>query len=905
MQELTPKQKKNLQRLAKIVDKGNIGVFEHLIELEDRMEEEIPSIKDVISRVKGEKGDKGDKGEKGDKGTDGRNGLNGRDGKNALNGKDGKDGKNGKDGKDGKNGVDGKNATEIDVENLERNIEMKLPQFGSTFRDGLELLPRGSKLSQDAVENLPETIQDLRERIGYVGASKGGGGATGKIIAGSNISIENRGTDTVINSTASGSGGQVNTVVAGTGISVDSTDPVNPIVTSTITQYTDELAQDAVGGIVANSTFVSTAYNDTTPSITSSLSATGTPSASTFLRGDNTWATPAGSGDVSKVGTPVNNQVGVWTGDGTIEGDVDLTFDTTTNTLGVGLIGLDGRVQVHAVKSDASDGLLIEASNGTDVGILGVGNTANATWYGSHNIEGGQVAIGKDATTLGKVKLYGNTSGDVTIQPNAVAGTGIVLTAPATTGTIALTSQLHDAVTVADTSEIDLTLTGQQISASLVASSIDETKLDASVNASLDLADTALQSLSGAVLTDQTVGQTIGATGARLTKLWVTDITATNAIAGSVTGNAATVTTNANLTGVVTSVGNATAIADSALSIAKTSGLQTALDAKQSTITFGTGVQTALGVNIGSAGASVLFNGALGTPSSGTVTNLTGTASININGTVGATTPAAGTFTTLVAGSTTSLLLGTAGSAVGNIGFRNATSGTITLAPTTGALGTITTTLPAFTGTVCVAATSTTTTQALFASSTAGQPAYRAIAAGDLPATLTSGTAITNAALTTPAAFTTGGTITLAENTSIALDPAGSADGKYTGITVTATAGYTQAFGDLVYLSSVDSRWELADADALATAGNVALGMVVVAGTDGASCTLLMMGRIRADAKFPAMTVGATQYVGETAGAIQGTIPTGADNIIRTVGYAITADELYFAPSSDWQVTVA
>jgi hypothetical protein len=43
----------------------------------------------------------------------------------------------------------------------------------------------------------------------------------------------------------------------------------------------------------------------------------------------------------------------------------------------------------------------------------------------------------------------------------------------------------------------------------------------------------------------------------------------------------------------------------------------------------------------------VVQGGALGTPSSGTVTNLTGTASININGTVGATTPAAGTFTTL------------------------------------------------------------------------------------------------------------------------------------------------------------------------------------------------------------------------------------------------------------------
>ena len=42
---------------------------------------------------------------------------------------------------------------------------------------------------------------------------------------------------------------------------------------------------------------------------------------------------------------------------------------------------------------------------------------------------------------------------------------------------------------------------------------------------------------------------------------------------------------------------------------------------------------------------------ALGTPSSGTVTNLTGTASININGTVGATTPTTGVFTTATANS--------------------------------------------------------------------------------------------------------------------------------------------------------------------------------------------------------------------------------------------------------------
>jgi hypothetical protein len=81
------------------------------------------------------------------------------------------------------------------------------------------------------------------------------------------------------------------------------------------------------------------------------------------------------------------------------------------------------------------------------------------------------------------------------------------------------------------------------------------------------------------------------------------------------------------------------------------------------TTTTGTGVLTALGTNVGSAGAFVTFNGALGTPSSGTVTNLTGTASININGSVGATTANTGKFTTLEYSSTL-----TGGTGILNIG---------------------------------------------------------------------------------------------------------------------------------------------------------------------------------------------------------------------------------------------
>lgn len=84
-------------------------------------------------------------------------------------------------------------------------------------------------------------------------------------------------------------------------------------------------------------------------------------------------------------------------------------------------------------------------------------------------------------------------------------------------------------------------------------------------------------------------------------------------------------------------------------------------------VRLGTGVATALAVNVGSAGAPVVFNGALGTPSSGTVTNLTGTASININGTVGATTPSTGAFTTFTA-NTSAIITG--GAAIGQAAFQ-------------------------------------------------------------------------------------------------------------------------------------------------------------------------------------------------------------------------------------------
>jgi trimeric autotransporter adhesin len=101
---------------------------------------------------------------------------------------------------------------------------------------------------------------------------------------------------------------------------------------------------------------------------------------------------------------------------------------------------------------------------------------------------------------------------------------------------------------------------------------------------------------------------------------------------------------------------------------------------------LGTGVATALAINVGSAGAIVVNGGDLGTPSSGVVTNLTGTASININGTVGATTPSTGAFTTISASGiiTSTVVTGTAPftvastTTVANLGATNTVNTAVT-----------------------------------------------------------------------------------------------------------------------------------------------------------------------------------------------------------------------------------
>lgn len=171
---LTPKQQKKLAKVKELEDDSVLTVANDLVELEEKIESEVESLKEIVLQVeaqkgdvgeRGEKGDTGEKGDKGDvgaKGDKGDKGDSGKDGKDGLNGKDGRDGKDGKDGIDGKNGKDGEpdKKTKKLVVGLEKDVKTIKDYDIPTLQNRTQLLNQMiSGLSRDLESQ--DTLQEV------------------------------------------------------------------------------------------------------------------------------------------------------------------------------------------------------------------------------------------------------------------------------------------------------------------------------------------------------------------------------------------------------------------------------------------------------------------------------------------------------------------------------------------------------------------------------------------------------------------------------------------------------------------------------------------------------------------------------------------------------------------------
>lgn len=182
--EITQEQRKKLERLLKVEKGGIAGILEYLFEIEEKIDKDIPTIKGLLSKVKGDKGDSYELNDddKEEITQTVKALINNEDLANKVLSKITIDynaiAKKASeyikvpdaekiDYKKIKlevlkeivinNGIDGKDADEVVIaDKVANTLESKLPQFGEQFRDGLELLQDDDRLDKKAIKGLDD-----------------------------------------------------------------------------------------------------------------------------------------------------------------------------------------------------------------------------------------------------------------------------------------------------------------------------------------------------------------------------------------------------------------------------------------------------------------------------------------------------------------------------------------------------------------------------------------------------------------------------------------------------------------------------------------------------------------------------------------------------------------------------
>ena len=118
------------------------------------------------------------------------------------------------------------------------------------------------------------------------------------------------------------------------------------------------------------------------------------------------------------------------------------------------------------------------------------------------------------------------------------------------------------------------------------------------------------------------------------------------------------------------------------------------------------------------------------------------------------------------------------------------------------------------------------------------------------------------------------------------------ADGLYSGITMTLTAGTTFAKWEVGYVGSAGTAL-LADATVIATSS--ALVIATAAVNNAAQGTFMLQGTFQ-NTTGPTMTAGGLVYLSITSGAYSTVPPSATDEVVQILGVAMGTKRIYFNP---------